>query len=104
MEFLIKGGENVLVNVKFYSLFRINLKSSGREYNFDTEINISELIKRLDNDYDGYFSLKLLNEEGNISPGAIILLNGKNVLHLDKLKTRISDGDLVTLFPPSAGG
>lgn len=92
------------LKVKFYSLFRINLKSSGQEYELDSDITVSELIKKLDKDYDGYFSLKLLDEQGSIKPGAIILVNGKNVLHLKKLKSRITNDDLVTLFPPSAGG
>lgn len=92
------------VKVKFYSLFRINLKSSGHQYELDSEITVSELINKLDADYDGYFSLKLLDDQGSIRPGAIILINGKNVLHLDKLESIIQDGDLVTLFPPSAGG
>lgn len=94
----------MVIKVKFYSLFKINLKSSGKEYEVDSEITISELIKKLDNDFDGYFTLKLLNDEGKIAPGSIIMLNGKNVLHLNKLKTKVTDGDTVTLFPPSAGG
>ena len=92
------------LKVKFYSLFRINLKSPGTEYELESEISISELIKKLDRDYDGYFTHKLLEDNGSISPGSIIMVNGKNVLHLEKLKTKITNDDTVTLFPPSAGG
>ena len=91
------------IEVKFYSLFRLNLKSSGIEYNIDRTISLEELIDKLDEDFEGYFSEKLL-DTGKIRTGSIILLNGKNVLHLDKLNTKINDGDIVTLFPPSAGG
>ncbi|KXS47462.1 MAG: molybdopterin synthase sulfur carrier subunit [Halanaerobium sp. 4-GBenrich] len=92
------------LKVKFYSLFRINLKSSGTEYELDNEITIAELIEKLDQEYDGYFTQKLLEEDRSISAGAIILVNGHNVLHLDQLETKISNQDIVTLFPPSAGG
>jgi len=92
------------LKVKFYSLFRINLKSAGTEYELDKEITMAELIKKLDQDYDGYFTQKLLEEDQSISPGAIIMVNGKNILHLKKLKTAASNQDTVTLFPPSAGG
>ena len=92
------------LKVKFYSLFRINLKSPGTEYDLEREITIAELIRKLDQDYDGYFTQKLLEEDRSISPGAIILVNGKNVIHLDKLETVVSSQDTVTLFPPSAGG
>jgi molybdopterin synthase sulfur carrier subunit len=92
------------LKIKFYSLFRINLKSAGTEYELDKEITMAELIKKLDQDYDGYFTQKLLEEDQSISPGAIIMVNGKNILHLKKLKTAASNQDTVTLFPPSAGG
>jgi len=91
------------VKVKFYSLFKINLKSSGKEYQIDGEITVNDLISMLDEDYDGYFSQKLL-DAGKISPGSIILINGENVIHINGLESKIKDGDVVTLFPPSAGG
>ena len=92
------------LKVKFYSLFRINLKSPGTEYELESEITIAELIKKLDQDYDGYFTHKLLEDDRSISPGSIIMVNGKNVIHLDKLETKVDNDDTVTLFPPSAGG
>ncbi|MFW5886069.1 MAG: MoaD family protein [Halanaerobium sp.] len=92
------------LKVKFYSLFKINLKSSGEKYEVDKPITIQKLIEKLDQDYDGYFTKKLIDKDGKISRGAIILVNGKNIFHIDSLKTKVSDGDVVTLFPPSAGG
>ncbi len=92
------------LKVKFYSLFKINLKSSGTEYQLDGEIDISQLIKKLDQDFDGYFTNKLLEEDGSIASGSIILVNGHNVIHLEGLSTIINNNDTVTLFPPSAGG
>ncbi|RCW78449.1 molybdopterin synthase sulfur carrier subunit [Halanaerobium sp. DL-01] len=91
------------IKVKFYSLFKINLKSSGKEYQIDDEITVTDLISMLDDDYDGYFSHKLL-DAGEIAPGSIILINGENVIHIDGLDSKIRDGDTITLFPPSAGG
>lgn len=90
--------------VKFYSLFKINLKSPGIEYELEDKITISRLIKKLDQDFDGYFTQKLLDEAGGIAPGSIILVNGHNVIHLEGLETKIDNNDTVTLFPPSAGG
>ncbi|MFN2340422.1 MAG: MoaD family protein [Halanaerobium sp.] len=90
--------------VKFYSLFKINLKSPGIEYELEEQIDISKLIKKLDQDFDGYFTQKLLEEDGSISAGSIILVNGHNVIHLQGLQTKIDNQDTVTLFPPSAGG
>ncbi|RCW48687.1 MULTISPECIES: MoaD family protein [unclassified Halanaerobium] len=91
------------VKVKFYSLFKLNLKTSGIEYEINSSITVSDLLKKLDEDFDGYFSEKLL-EGGTITPGSIILINGQNIFHIDKLNSKINDGDIVTLFPPAAGG
>lgn len=91
------------IKVKLYSLFRLNLKTSEVNYEFDKNIEVIDLVDRLDEDFKGYFSEKLL-ESGEIKTGSIILINGKNIFHLDKLNTKIKDGDIVTLFPPSAGG
>ncbi|MGM0446007.1 MAG: MoaD/ThiS family protein [Bacillota bacterium] len=91
------------VKVKLYSLFRLNLKTSEVNYEFEKNITIKDLIDKLDEDFSGYFSEKLL-ESGKIITGSIILVNGKNIFHIDKLETQIQDEDIVTLFPPSAGG
>ncbi|HOA36431.1 MAG TPA: MoaD/ThiS family protein [Bacillota bacterium] len=35
---------------------------------------------------------------------ATVLVNGKNIAHLQWKKTRLKDGDVVSNFPPLAGG
>ncbi|TDO94324.1 molybdopterin synthase subunit MoaD [Halanaerobium saccharolyticum] len=92
------------LKVKLYSLFRINLNTKSVEYELESDITITELIKKLDQDFEGYFTQKLLKKDGSIARGTIILVNGQNIFHLNKLETKVSDGDVVTLFPPSAGG
>jgi len=47
---------------------------------------------------------KLLDENGELKRGTIILVNGHNILHLEKLATPVKDGDIVALFPPGGGG
>jgi len=42
--------------------------------------------------------------DGGIKKGTIILIDGKNVLHLDQLDTQIDQDCVVSLFPPSGGG
>jgi molybdopterin synthase sulfur carrier subunit len=39
-----------------------------------------------------------------ITAGTIILINGKNIYHLDMLNSIVKDNDVVALFPPGAGG
>ncbi|MCK8816798.1 MoaD family protein [Natroniella sulfidigena] len=91
------------LEIKFFSLLKLELKESGVEYDLDGLTTIEDLIARLDQDYEGIFSEKLL-EDGQIKMGTIILVNGTNVLHLDKLETEVSEDDEVSIFPPSGGG
>ena len=35
---------------------------------------------------------------------ATVLVNGRNAAHLKGQRTRLADGDVVSIFPPLAGG
>ena len=45
-----------------------------------------------------------LIEDQKIISGTIILLNGRNIFHLNKLDTIVKDGDDIDIFPPGGGG
>lgn len=47
---------------------------------------------------------KLVDGDKVLHTGTIILLNRRNILHLDRLETPVRDGDVLALFPPGAGG
>jgi MoaD family protein len=64
---------------------------------------IRTLLAELTGRYNG------LNELMFASPGTLrdfvnILKNGRNIHFLAGLDTPLDDGDLITLFPPAAGG
>jgi molybdopterin synthase sulfur carrier subunit len=46
---------------------------------------------------------ELVFPDGRIKPGAMILIDGRNVLHENGIDTMIS-GKVVSIFPPSGGG
>jgi molybdopterin synthase sulfur carrier subunit len=50
------------------------------------------------------FLTKLLDDDGALKRGTIILVNGANIVHIDGLATTVQDGDEVSLFPPGGGG
>lgn len=42
--------------------------------------------------------------QGNLESHAIILVNGRNYLFLEEMKTKLNDGDEIILSPPLVGG
>ena len=93
------------LEINFYSILKMELDTPQIELELDDEINIKQLIEKLDKKYDNIFTKKLLSDSGSeIDRGTIILVNGHNVLHLDGLDTKVGNSDKIAVFPPSGGG
>jgi len=83
------------VIVKFYSNLREKVGKSI-EINKD-ELDIKSLIELLGiKDY--------IMENNNLLIGTMVLVNGKNILHINGLDTIVKNNDNVDFFPPAAGG
>ncbi|ACS34414.1 MoaD/ThiS family protein [Thermococcus gammatolerans] len=57
---------------------------------------VGELLDELDRRFPGV--------KKELEDGYLILVNGKNIEHLQGLETPISDDDTVSVFPPAGGG
>ena len=64
---------------------------------------VAELIERLDARYPG-MRAQLLTEDGELHRFVNVYLNDEDIRYLDKLDTRLSEGDTVSLLPSVAGG
>ena len=51
-----------------------------------------------------YPDLDVFDESGELREFVSVLYNGRNVVHGDGLETSLHDGDVLSLFPPVAGG
>ncbi len=82
-----------MVEVKLYA----SLRAAAGEKGFTTEAaSVKALLRQVSGRYGNEFSARL--------KVATILVNGKNIAHLKWKNTRLQDGDVVSLFPPLAGG
>ena len=93
-----------MIKIQFYSLIRLLLKQEKFELPASDKENVGQLLQRLQQQIATPFLHKLLDEKGEPILGTIIMINRRNIHHLEKLKTPVVAGDVVALFPPGAGG
>ena len=75
-------------------------REQDRDYDADTVGGVLRAIEAEWPDLEG----ELLDDDGEIRPQLSVLLNGREVLHLDGPATAIGDDDTLSVFPPVAGG
>ncbi|MBY0097012.1 ubiquitin-like small modifier protein 1 [Mesobacillus maritimus] len=47
---------------------------------------------------------EIFTDEKRLKPFVHVYINGKNIIHLDDLETKVKEQDQFALFPPVAGG
>ncbi|NQV17583.1 MAG: MoaD family protein [Armatimonadetes bacterium] len=92
-----------MVKIKFYSLIRMFLGINEVELQIDS-ISIYELLMQTEEQIGKKFLDQLIDAEMQILPGTMILINGRNIFHLNKLNSVVQDGDEICIFPPGGGG
>lgn len=92
-----------MINVNFFGTLRVFLKTKQVRVSVD-ELSVFELLQQCETKVSNPFLSKLVDEEGNIKSGTMILVNGQNVLHLQGLRTIVRNGADIAIFPPGGGG
>ncbi len=94
---------NMSIIVRFFTTLRILLHTNQVTIPA-TEITVKELLQKSEAQVSKRFLHKLLTPDGQLIQGVMILVNGRNILHLEGLNTVVKGGDIVALFPPGGGG
>ncbi len=90
------------VRVSFFATLRLALGVAFIDIELNKPTKIRELLKRVSSRLGVNIEEKLL-ENGSLRRGTMLLVNGKNVIHLDGLDTIVEEGE-VSIFPPAGGG
>lgn len=85
------------MKIKFYASLRKITNKIEITLNADL-ISVEELLDMLSDQFSPAIKEKLVKGR-EVIKGAMILVNGVNILHLDRLKTILKNSDTVHLFP-----
>lgn len=91
------------IHVKLFATIRLKLGIPEVFIQIEKPLSIIELLNLVNKEVKADIIPELI-ENGKIIGGTIILINGKNILHMDKLKTMLTKDCKVEIFPPVAGG
>ncbi len=90
------------VRVRFFATLRLALGVAFIDVELSKPTKIRELLRGVSSRLGVNIEEKLL-ENGRLRRGTMLLVNGKNVIHLDGLDTIVEEGE-ISVFPPAGGG
>jgi len=91
------------VTLRTFADFREIIGVREKELSLPEEESVGGLLKDLCEVHPGLRG-KLFNAAGEIKPYILVLKNGRNIASLQQLDTVLADRDVISLFPPVAGG
>jgi molybdopterin synthase sulfur carrier subunit len=90
------------MTVKYFATYREFTRK--KEEDIPLPHDIWALLQSLGERYRG-FGAKLFSADGTeVGEDTIILVNGRNIAHLEGKNTLLAESDVVSIFPVVAGG
>jgi molybdopterin synthase sulfur carrier subunit len=90
--------------VKFFGPFKELVGKRWMAVEVPQGISILEFIREMEEKSNPRLVEEIISHEGDLRPNVVILINGRNIVHLDYLNTKLKDRDTVAFFPPVGGG
>lgn len=94
----------MLIKVRFFGSIRELTKEKWMVIELPENSSILDLIKELSNKIHPALMEKLVKEDRKLNPDFSILLNGRNIVHLNGLSTKLRNEDTVSIFSVAGGG
>jgi len=91
------------MKLKFFATYRDFTRR--KEESVPAPPDVWALLTDLSERYGADFKAKLITPDGSdVGCDTIILVNGRNIHHLDGKNTKLTEADVVSIFPVVAGG
>jgi MoaD family protein len=95
------------VTIKFFATFREITGKREQEMKLEgNETTIVDVLSQLSDEYGKDFKEYIFEPSGrrSLRPQVSVMVNGQSIRNLEKLRTRIKDGDTIAILPPISGG
>ncbi|MDX1744793.1 MAG: ubiquitin-like small modifier protein 1 [Halobacteriales archaeon] len=89
------------VQLRLFATFREAVGERSVDRDFPEDSTVGDVLHTLDEEYPAF---EVFDEDGTLREYLSILVNGRDITHLDGVDTPLEDGDKLSLFPPVAGG
>lgn len=89
------------VQIRSFATFREAIGDRSVDREFPDGTTVGDVLHALDEEHQEF---EVFDETGALREYLSILVNGRDITHLDGLDTPLEDGDKLSLFPPVAGG
>jgi molybdopterin synthase sulfur carrier subunit len=91
----------LIMKVIFFAYIRDYTKTKSMDVEYCA--NLEELLHKLCTKFGDKLKKEVFDGD-NLSNRVIIMVNGRHIVHLDGIKTKLSPADEVSIFPVVAGG
>lgn len=91
------------MDIQVYATLRNVVGGKTIQIDLSAPVALAELLERVFAVHPALRS-KVLDASGGLQPSIHILVNGREVRHLDGLQTRVTPEDSVRILPPVGGG
>ncbi|WP_280768332.1 ubiquitin-like small modifier protein 1 [Salipaludibacillus daqingensis] len=89
--------------IKVFATFREICDGKTIQVSYREGQSIDEILADVTNQFPD-MEEELFTEEHQVRQHVHVFINGKNIIHLNGLKTEVKPEDQLALFPPVAGG
>jgi len=92
------------IRLRFFTSLRQKIQKKEDVVELSGEITVIKLLTHISKRYNHPFIECNNQKHAQIQLHFQLLVNGKNITHLQGLNTKLKDGDEITIVPPVGGG